>query len=88
MQQILEISRDMKVEMGKMSNSELNDLINFAQELKTFNSKTSLVVGAKVWVVQKTKKTEGVVTKVKRTKCLVDMRGSSYSVPMSILEVR
>ena len=65
MQQILEISRDMKVEMGKMSNSELNDLINFAQELKTFNSKTSLVVGAKVWVVQKTKRLKVLSLKLK-----------------------
>jgi FKBP-type peptidyl-prolyl cis-trans isomerase 2 len=49
--------------------------------------KTSLSVGSKVWVVQKTKKTEGVVTKMNTKKALVDMNGRIYSVPFSMLEL-
>lgn len=82
------MSPNFKKEVMSMSLTELNNLSEFVRDVKVMNAKASLVEGAKVWVVQKTKKTEGVVTKVKRTKCLVDMRGRSYSVPMSMLEVR
>ena len=41
--------------------------------------------GMKVMVVQKTKKTPGVIVKVNRTRCVVDMNGSRYNVPNSML---
>jgi FKBP-type peptidyl-prolyl cis-trans isomerase 2 len=50
------------------------------------NAKASLSVGQKVYVVQKTKKTPGVITKINQSKCVVDMLGRSYRVPMSMLE--
>ena len=50
------------------------------------NAKASLSVGQKVFVVQKTKKTPGVITKINQSKCLVDMSGKVYRVPMSMLE--
>ena len=42
--------------------------------------------GQKVFVVQKTKKTPGVITKINQSRCVVDMLGRSYRVPMSMLE--
>ena len=79
---------NIKNEIRKLSSlSELNDLSSFISECKTLLGKSSLGVGSKVWVVQKTTKTEGVVTKMNIKKALVDMRGRIYSVPFSMLEL-
>ena len=72
--------------------SELNELTSFINECKTMLGKTSIKVGDKVWVVQKTKKTAGVVKKMNIKKALVDMKGSrgfttTYNVPFSMLEL-
>ena len=79
---------NIKNEIRKLSSlSELNDLSSFISECKTLLGKSTLGVGSKVWVVQKTKKTEGIVTKMNIKKALVDMRGRIYSVPFSMLEL-
>ena len=79
---------NIKNEIRKLSSlSELNDLSSFISECKTLLGKSTLGVGSKVWVVQKTKKTEGVVTKMNIKKALVYMRGRIYSVPFSMLEL-
>ena len=67
--------------------SELNELTSFINGCKTMLGKTSISVGSKVWVVQKTKRTAGVVKKMNIKKALVDMRGSTYRVPFSMLEL-
>ena len=67
--------------------SELNELSTFISECKTMLGKSTLVVGSKVWVVQKTKRTAGVITKMNIKKALVDMNGMSYRVPFSMLEL-
>ena len=72
---------------GLNSLSELNELSSFISECKTMLGKTTLVVGSKVWVVQKTKKTVGVITKMNIKKALVDMNGMIYRVPFSMLEL-
>ena len=66
--------------------SELNELSSFISDVKVINAKASLSVGQKVFVVQKTKKTPGVITKINQSRCVVDMLGRSYRVPMSMLE--
>ena len=43
-------------------------------------------VGDSVYVVQKTKKTLGVITDIKIKKALVRMNGSMYNVPLSMIE--
>ena len=67
--------------------SELNELSTFISECKTMLGKSTLVVGSKVWVVQKTKRTAGVITKMNIKKALFDMNGMSYRVPFSMLEL-
>jgi hypothetical protein len=54
------------------------------QETQT---KATLNVGDNVWVVQKTKRTPGVIEKVNIKRAIVDMQGSSYNVPLSMIEV-
>ena len=75
-----------KAGIQQLNLTELNELSSFISDVKVMNAKASLTVGQKVYVVQKTKKTPGVITKIKLSKCLVDLSGRIYSVPMSMLE--
>ena len=77
---------NVKTEIQKMNLAELNDLSDFISQMKVIVGKATLSVGQKVFVVQKTKKTPGTITKINQTKCVVDMLGRSYIVPMSMLE--
>ena len=77
-----------KQEISKIDNlTDLNALTTFISECKVMLAKTTLSVGSKVWVVQKTKKTEGVITKMNIKKAIVDMNGMLYNVPFSMLEL-
>jgi hypothetical protein len=73
---------------GGFSLSELNELTAYVNSVKTQQAKADISVGDNVWVVQKTKRTAGVVTKVNIKKAIVDMQGSRYNVPLSMLEVQ
>ena len=77
---------NVKTEIQKMNLAQLNDLSDFISQMKVIVGKATLSVGQKVFVVQKTKKTPGTITKINQTKCVVDMLGRSYRVPMSMLE--
>ena len=66
--------------------SELTQVQGLIQEVKTMKAKSALTVGADVFVVQKTKKTPGVIEKVNQTRAIVNMKGRSYNVPFSMLE--
>ena len=79
---------NIKLEISKLKSlSELNELSSFVNECKTLLGKAALSIGANVFVVQKTKKTPGVITKMNIRKAIVDMNGMSYNVPFSMLEL-
>ena len=67
--------------------SELTQVQSLVQEVKTMKAKSALTIGANVFVVQKTKKTPGVIEKINQKKALVRMRGTVYNVPFTMLEV-
>ncbi len=69
-----------------LSVSELGQVSRMIDSIKTLKSKSSLFVGQNVFVVQKTKKTPGVVEKINQTRALVKMRGTIYNVPFTMLE--
>ena len=69
-----------------LSLTELNQVLDMVYDVKTLKAKSVLTVGANVFVVQKTKKTPGVITKVNQTRAIVNMKGRSYNVPFSMLE--
>ena len=50
--------------------------------------KYGVSVGAEVYIVQKTKKTPGIITKIMQSRCLVKMRDMTYRVPMTMIELR
>ncbi len=79
---------NLKNEIKKLDNlSELNELSAFINDCKTMLGKSALSVGSDVFVVQKTKKTPGVITKMMVKKALVNMRGRIYRVPFTMLEL-
>jgi|TARA_B100001964_G_scaffold229725_1_gene282375 hypothetical protein len=79
---------NLKNEIRKLDNlSELNELSAFINDCKTILGKSALSVGSDVFVVQKTKKTPGVITKMMVKKALVNMRGRIYRVPFTMLEL-
>jgi len=73
---------------GGFSLQELNDLSQFVNSVKTNSAKQSLSVGDSVWVVQKTKRTPGTIESIKVKKAIVNMRGSRYNVPLSMIEAQ
>ena len=80
------ITKNMKTEIANMNLSQLNDLQSFIQDVKVINAKTQLSVGDTVYVVQKTKKTLGKILNIKIKKAVVEMQGTRYNVPLSMLE--
>ena len=66
--------------------SELTQVQSMIQEIKTMKAKAALSVGANVFVVQKTKKTPGVIEKINQKKAIVRMKGALYNVPFAMLE--
>jgi hypothetical protein len=77
---------DIRQAMLALDTADLNDIIDLAHELKTLKGRTSLKVGQDVWVVQKTKRTAGIIEKINQKKAQVRMRGSIYNVPFSMIE--
>ena len=80
------MNTNMKKEIMNMNLTQLNDLIDFIRDVQVMNTKTSLSIGDKVFVVQKTKKTPGVILDIKTKNAVVEMQGKRYRVPMSMLE--
>jgi len=80
------MNTNMKREIMNMNLTQLNDLIDFIRDVQVMNAKTSLNIGDKVFVVQKTKKTPGVILDIKIKNAVVEMQGKRYRVPMSMLE--
>jgi hypothetical protein len=73
---------------GQFSNTELSSLTQFILSVKTRQTKQSIREGDTVWVVQKTKRTPGVVESIKIKKAIVSMGGSKYNVPLSMIIAR
>ena len=70
-----------------LSVEDLNNTKDLIADIVKGKIKSVMKVGLKVNVVQKTKKTSGIITKIMQSKCLVDLSGRVYRVPMSMLEV-
>ena len=72
---------------GNFTTSDLQSLISYTRTVMETQTKATLNVGDNVFVVQKTKRTPGVIKKVNMKRAIVDMQGSSYNVPLSMIEV-
>ena len=74
------------VNRGNFSTADLQSLITYTRTVMETQTKATLSVGDNVFVVQKTKRTPGVVKKVNIKRAIVEMQGSSYNVPLSMIE--
>ena len=74
--------------LNNMTVAQLKDTKDVIDVIVKNKLKRELLVGAEVYIVQKTKKTPGVITKIMQSRCLVKMRDMTYRVPMSMLEMR
>ena len=72
--------------LNDMSITQLNDTKAMINTLIKQKVKNEMSVGMKVNIVQKTKKTPGVITKIMRSKCLVKCNITTYRVPLRMLE--
>ena len=77
---------DIRQAMLALDTADLNEIIDLANDLKTLKGRVSLKVGQNVFVVQKTKRTAGIIEKVNQKKAQVRMRGSIYNVPFAMIE--
>ena len=75
-------------DLNELSIVQLQDTKVLIDTLVQKKMKRQFVIGTKVNVVQKTKKTPGVITKIMQSKYLVDLSGRIYRVSMSMLEPR
>ena len=81
------ISEKLQKELFNLNSiSELNEVIAFARNVIEMKAKSEISEGSEVFV-QKTKKTLGIVEKVNVKKAIVNMNGSRYNVPLTMLEV-
>ena len=74
--------------LNNMTVAQLKDTKDVIDVIVKNKLKRELLVGSEVYIVQKTKKTPGVITKIMQSKCLVDLSGRIYRVSMSMLEPR
>ena len=72
---------------GEFNLDELNSINAFVNSVKVSQAKSSIQVGDKVYVVQKTKRTLGTVDKINIKKAIVIMPQGRYNVPLSMLEI-
>ena len=83
------IGNDMKSFNQQLFSMDIEDLKltkDLITDLIKNKIKSTLKVGMNVFIVQKTKKTSGVITKINQKKCLVKSGMTTYQVPMSMLE--
>ena len=81
------LSKTLIKELSKIQTPEqLAEVYNFGKNILDTLAKASFQEGDGVFVVQKTKKTFGTIIEIKQKKAIIQMRGTQYRVPLSMLE--
>ena len=81
------IKQSLLKEIKGLELDELMLLSNYIMDVRSDKGRNTMSVGSEVYVVQKTKRTKGVITKMNPKKALVKMSGMIYRVPYSMLEL-
>ena len=76
----------MMEQLDSLSVTQLKNTKDIIDVMIKNKVKNEMKVGMNVNVVQKTKKTPGIITKIMNARCLVDLSGKVYRVQMSMLE--
>tara|TARA_R110002072_G_scaffold1322_17_gene10923 strand:+ start:2363 stop:2629 length:267 start_codon:yes stop_codon:yes gene_type:complete len=83
---------EIKQAMMKMDQTELSQIMHYANQIKAIAAQATYTVGQKVMVVQKTKQTPGTIVKINSKKAVVSMNYGRHGVtdvqvPFSMLQV-
>ena len=81
------IKQSLLKEIKGLELDELMLLSNYIMDVRSDKGRNTMSVGSEVYVVQKTKRTKGVITKMNPKKALGKMSGMIYRVPYSMLEL-
>ena len=68
--------------------SDLNKVKDSISEIILTKIKNSLSIGDEVYIVQKSKKDEGIVEKINKSRALVKIGHTSYHVPFTMIEIK
>ena len=79
---------DLNSYLFSMNVEDLKNTLDLIRDIIESKIKSSLKVNDEVYIVQKTKKSSGVITKIMRSKCLVRQNSNNtvYRVPMSMIQ--
>ena len=79
---------DLNSYLFSMNVEDLKNTVDLIRDIIESKIKSSLKVNDEVYIVQKTKKSSGVITKIMRSKCLVKQNSNNmtYRVPMSMIQ--
>ena len=79
---------DLNSYLFSMNVEDLKNTTSLIRDIIESKIKSSLKINDDVYIVQKTKKSSGVITKIMRTKCLVRQNSNNtvYRVPMSMIQ--
>ena len=75
------IKQSLLKEIKGLELDELMLLSNYIMDVRSDKGRNTMSVGSEVYVVQKTKRTKGVITKMNPKKDLVKISGMIYRVP-------
>ena len=79
---------DLNSYLFSMNVEDLKNTVDLIRDIIESKIKSSLKINDEVYIVQKTKKSSGVITKIMRSKCLVKQNSNNvtYRVPMSMIQ--
>ena len=79
---------DLNSYLFSMNVEDLKNTVDLIRDIIESKIKSSLKINDEVYIVQKTKKSSGVITKIMRSKCLVRQNSNNtvYRVPMSMIQ--
>jgi len=77
-------------DLQELTVTQLKDTKVLIDTIVKTKLKRELLVGSEVYIVQKTKKTPGIITKIMQSRCLVKLvkNDMTYRVPMTMLELQ
>ena len=75
-------------QLWSLTVSDLNKVKSSISEIILTKIKNSLSIGDEVYIVQKSKKDEGIVEKINKSRALVKIGHTCYHVPFTMIEIK
>ena len=79
---------DLNSYLFSMNVEDLKNTTDLIRDIIESKIKSSLKVNDEVYIVQKSKKDEGIVEKINKSRALVKIGHTSYHVPFTMIEIK